>query len=421
MTDRTHHEHSLICQRCERTFDPGIYHYGCPECLASGDVGRLEVQMAPTVYASIEWPVVGDDRRFPRTMWDYRGLLPLNRDGPISLDEGGTPIVELDGLATADSQRLLLKNETVNPTWSFKDRLNSLLLSNYVADGIDRIATASTGNHGASTAAYAAIAGIEDVIVLLPPETDHPLGLQVQAYGGSAVITEYDERHRLLTELVDEGWAPTVNVTDPYSGLPYSYEAYKTIAFELVDQLPSVPDGIVMSIGAGDGFYGIWKGFRELHTNSIIDETPIMYAVQPSERPAVVEAVERGDDRVGTVDGPMPITTSAGGVSAGDHVLQAIDESDGDAFAIDRDRIESGLRQAGRHGVYLEPSSAITVAGMDMLAETGRIDDDATVVCIGTGAGVKWPEKTGDAVGLPPRIEPSIDALWAALDERTSH
>jgi threonine synthase len=351
----------------------------------------------------------------PETMWRYRDLLPLLRSDPLTIEEGGTPVVEV----TRESERLdvtvLLKNETVNPTWSFKDRLNSLLLSNGSELGVDCIATSSTGNHGASTAAYASLAGIEDVIVLVPPDTEAPLRAQIQAYGGDAVVTAYDQRGVLLSELVDRGWYPTVNVTEPYTGLPYSYEAYRTIAFELVDQLEAVPDAVVTGIGAGDGLYGVWKGFRELRAAGVIDDPPKMIGVQPAERPAVVRALDEGAETVGTVEGPMPITTSAGGTSAGDHSLRAIRESDGDAYAIEREAIEAAIRTTAREGVFLEPASANTVAGVEAAREDGLLDAGETVVCIGTGAGVKWPEHTEGAVGTAREIEPTLEALDEAV------
>jgi threonine synthase len=348
-------------------------------------------------------------------MWRYRDLLPLLRSEPLTLGEGGTPVVEV----TRESERLdvtvLVKNETRNPTWSYKDRLNSLLLSNAVELGVDRVATSSTGNHGASTAAYASLAGVEDVVVLVPPDTEAPLRAQIRAHGADAVVTDYDRRRPLLEELVDRGWYPTVNVTDPYAGLPYSYEAYRTVAFELVDQLEAVPDAIVAGIGAGDGLYGVWKGFRELAAAGVVDP-PRMIGVQPAERPAVVRALEEGAETVGTVDGPMPITTSAGGTSAGDHCLRAIRESDGSAYAIEREAIEAALRRTAREGVFLEPASANTVAGVEAARADGLLDPADTVVCLGTGAGVKWPDHVEGAVGTAPAVEPTLEALADAVE-----
>lgn len=409
-------EHELVCQSCAAVHEPGEHPTGCPDCRREGSAGRLEVQYDPAEVPGSAFPTPGTDTSTPETMWRYRELLPLLPPEPLSIGEGGTPVVEVTRESERHGVSVLLKNETVNPTWSFKDRLNSLLLSNVAELGVDRIATSSTGNHGASTAAYASLAGIEDVIVLLPPDTEPPLRAQILAHGADAVVTEYDQRAPLLAELVERDWYPTVNVTDPYTGLPYSYEAYKTIAFELVDQLETVPDAVVTGIGAGDGLYGIWKGFRELAAADVVDDPPKMVGVQPAERPAVVVALDADAETVGTVEGPMPITTSAGGTSAGDHVLRALRESDGYAYAVERAEIEAAIRATAREGVFLEPASANTVAGVEAALDDGLLATGDTVVCIGTGAGVKWPEHTESAVGTAPVIDPTLDALAEAVE-----
>lgn len=406
-------EHELVCQACGTAHEPGSYPTGCPDCRADGRAGRLEVEYDPATVPESAIPEVGGGRA--ETMWRYRELLPLLADTPVTLEEGGTPTVE----ATRQSDRLgvdvRIKNETTNPTWSYKDRLNALLVSNCLANGERRIATSSTGNHGASTAAYASRAGVEDVLVLVPHETEVPLRRQIRAYGAEVLVTEYDARGALLAELADRGWYPTVNVTEPYTGLPYSYEAYKTIAFELIEQ-GDVPDAVFIGIGAGDGLYGIWKGFRELVALDAIDEPPKMIAVQPEERTPIVEALEAGADRVGESEGPQPITLSAGGTTAGDHALRAIRESGGSAYGIEREAIEASIRETARDGVFQEPSSAITAAGVEPALEDGLVAEGGSVVCIGTGAGVKWPGHTESAVGNAVEIEPSLEALKAAVD-----
>jgi threonine synthase len=406
-------EHELVCQACGAAHDPGGYPTGCPGWRADGRGGRLEVEYDPATISGAAVPEVGGRRA--ETMWGYRELLPLLADTPVTLGEGGTPAVQ----ATRQSDRLgvdvIVKNETTNPTWSYKDRLNALLVSNRLAEGERRIATASTGNHGASTAAYASRAGIEDVIVLVPHETEVPLRRQIRAHGAEALVTEYDVRGALLAELVDRGWYPTVNVTEPYTGLPYSYEAYKTIAFELIEQA-GVPDAVFVGIGAGDGLYGIWKGFRELVALDAIDEPPKMVAVQPEERTPIVEALEAGADRVGESEGPQPITLSAGGTTAGDHTLRAIRESGGSAYGIERAAIEASIRETAREGLFQEPSSAITAAGVEPALEDGLVVEGDSVVCVGTGAGAKWPGHTESAVGTAVEIEPTMEALRAAVD-----
>lgn len=409
-------EHALVCQSCGAEHPPEGYPTGCPDCRSTGEYGRLEVTYDPSSIPDDALPDPTGPTDAVGSMWRYRDLLPLLAESPVTLEEGGTPLVPADSLSPSGDVTVLLKNETVNPTWSYKDRLNSLLLSNAAALGESRIAVSSTGNHGASSAAYASRAGMDATIVLLPTETEVPLRAQIRAYGAHVVVTEYEKRDALLSALVDSGWYPTVNVTEEYVGLPYSYEAYKTIAFELVDQLGGVPDAVIAPIGAGDGLYGIWKGFRELRELDVIDEGPRMVGVQPAERPSVVEALEADSETVESVAGPMPITTSTSGGSAGPHALRAIRESAGLAVAIDRPSVETAVAETARAGILVEPSSALAPAAVGPALDEGVLDPGGTVVCMATGAGVKWPERVQAIVGSAPRIEPTIEALADAVD-----
>lgn len=409
-------DHELVCQSCAAVHPPGAYPTGCPDCREQADTGRLEVTYDTEAIPDAAIPET--TRAVPgiESMWRYRDLLPVLADTPVTLQEGGTPIVEPDRFAADLPVSVVFKNEMGNPTWSYKDRLNSVLITNAHALGETRIAVSSTGNHGASSAAYASRAGIDDVIVLIPDETEAPLRAQIRAYGAAVVVTEYAARGGLLAQLVERGWYPTVNVTDPYTGLPYGIEGYKTIAFELIEQLAGVPDVVVTPIGAGDGLYGIWKGFRELHALDAINSAPRMVGVQPAERPSVVDAIETGADEVDRVSGPMPITTSVSGASAGSHTLRAIRESGGTALAVARQQVEAAVTEVAREGLLLEPASALTPAAVVPMVREGIVGSGESIVCIASGSGVKWPDRISAIVGQAPRIEPTLSALANAVD-----
>lgn len=407
-------DHQLSCQRCGESIEPGVYPHGCPNCREREDAGRLEVTYDFESIAVADLPFT-DPAPEETSMWRYRDLLPLLADEPTTMGEGWTPLVEARSLSGETGLDVRVKNETVNPTWSYKDRLNSLLVSNAVAAGEDRIATSSTGNHGASTAAYASRAGVEETIVLVPHETERPLRAQIRAYGAEVVATEYEARRDLLAELVERGWYPTVDVTGAYAGLPYAVEGYKTIAFELCEQLGEAPDAVAVPVGAGDGLYGTWKGFRELQELGVIDETPRMIGVQSAERAALPKAVEAGAETVGVDEGPRPITISVGGSSTSDHGLRAIRESDGTAYGIPREAVERGMRELGREGIVVEPASALAYAAIREARDDGFLDRGETVVPVATGAGVKWPAYLEGAVGETPEIEPTLDALAEAV------
>jgi len=405
-------DHELECQRCDRTYDPGVYPAGCPACREAGTAGRLEVVID---LSTVDVSALPFDSGVERAdMWRYRELLPLLPGEPVTMGEGWTPLLEAHDLPVGAD--VYLKNETTNPTWSFKDRLNALLLSNAVS-GVGRryVATSSTGNHGASTAAYARRAGAEEVAVLVPPQTERPLRAQIRAYGAAVAVTDYEARRPLLEALAERGWYPTVSVSKGYTSQHYGYEAYKTIAFELVEQLCEPPDVVVAPVGSGDGLYGTWKGFRELRELGVTERSPRMVGVQPAERPSLAEALEAGDDAVGTAPGPMPITTSTSGDSAGDHALRAVQESGGTAYGVEREEVLAAMRAAGREGVVLEPACALAVAATERLAADDEVTDGDTAVCVATGAGVKWPDALTEAVGETPRADPDLDALCRTL------
>lgn len=402
-------DHSLQCRRCGAEYGPGIYTDECPACLDDGRYGRLEVEYDINAIDEDALPF-GEDAD-GQNMWRYAPLLPLLRERPVTLGEGGTPLLEAKGLSAETNRRVFLKNETVNPTWSFKDRLNALLLSNLAAQGEQRVATSSTGNQGASMAAYASKAGIPRSIVLLPEESEDPIQQQVQAYGAECVVTEMARRGDLLAALAENGWYPAV------SKQPYGLEGYKTIAYELYEQLGEAPDAIVFPVGTGDGLYGIYKGFRDLDALGFDIDLPRLYATQSEERDPMVQAVQQALDSVSDVSGPMPITVSVAGQGGSNFTLQAIGDSGGYAYACSRAEVEAAIRDLGSEGIFVEPSTALTAAALRKAVVDGQIGEDETVVCVQTGAGVKWPNSVGATIKKPPTIEPTLEALKSALDD----
>lgn len=396
--------YAFSCRRCGRTTEPGDRDSNCPDCGS-----RLEVRLADVPDTLPTDPDRYDIRR-------YGGFLPTDGVELVSMGEGWTPLVDAPTLATtADSDAdgtVLVKNETTNPTWSWKDRMATMVLSHAVADGADRIATSTTGNHGSAIAAYAARAGVERTLVFVNPSSEPPHHAQIRAYGGETVeLTDGTAAERLLDELADRGWFVAYGLSDRFTGQPYVYEGYKTIAFEIVEQ-HGVPDAVVAAVGAGDGLYGVWKGFRELRDAGIVDEVPQMVSAEAAERRPLARAYREGRDRVGNDPGPEPLSTSTKSPTTGDHALDAVRDSGGRPVTIDRDAMARGLRACGRDGVFLEPASALAAAGA---AELAAGSDLETIVAVGSGAGVAWPEKTTEVLGEYPTVGPSLPAVEDAI------
>jgi threonine synthase len=410
------------CLSCGATVDPGERLAECPEC-----GGRFEV-----AHAAVPGELPDSDRT---DLWRYADFLPtegidLTAGGAprTSMGEGWTPLVEAPHLSKTaaaglapDGPEVFLKNETANPTWSWKDRLAALVVPHAVAGagddgGADAIVTASTGNHASAVGAYAARAGVERTLVFVHPSSEPPHHRQIRAYGAESLrLSDYGERKRLLRELADRGWFGAYDLAGHFTGQPYVYEGYKTIAFEIVEQLGRVPDAVVVPVGAGDGFYGIWKGFRELFANGIVADRPKMVSAESEERHPLAVAYEVDSESVGQDDGPEPLSTSTMGTTSGDHALGAVRASGGAAYAADRETVEAAVRTCGRDGVFLEPASALAPAVVSQAVADGVVGEDDAVVVVGTGAGVAWPEKTTGAVGESPTVDPDLAAIDDAV------
>ncbi|PSP55598.1 hypothetical protein BRC82_04780 [Halobacteriales archaeon QS_1_67_19] len=408
--------HVFECLSCGATTDPETRPADCPAC-----GGRPEVAFEA---GALPDALPDADRT---DLWRYADWLPTDGIEPVGLGAGRTPLVDApalgeqlrgDGEKTSDggAPDVYLKNETANPTWSWKDRLAAIVITRAAADGADGVATASTGNHASAVAAYASRTGIERTLAFVSPSSEPAHHRQIRAHGGEAVsLTDYGPRTDLLRELSDRGWFVAYDVDGRYTGQPYVYEGYKTIAYELIEQLERAPDVVVVPVGAGDGFYGIWKGFRELFARGVIERTPKMISAESAERHPLAAAAEADAESVGRDDGPEPLSTSTMGATSGDHALGAVLASDGAAYAADREAVEAAIRTCGRDGVFLEPASALATAVLPEALADGAIASEDTVVTIGTGAGIGWPEKTASAVGASPTIEPTLEAVAEAV------
>lgn len=393
------HFYEYVCRRCDFTASATEQPAGCPECGA-----RLEVELD-------EYPdrLVSNDDRYD--VYRYADWLPADDIGWLSAGEGWTPLVDAPALSSTANDpeaTILLKNETTNPTWSWKDRMAAMVVSHAVADGAIRVATSTTGNHGSAIAAYASRAGIDQTLVFVNPSSEPPHHAQIRAYGGETVeLTDASEARRLLDELADRGWFVAYGLDDHFTGQPYVYEGYKTIAFELVEQ-HGVPDAVVGAVGAGDGLYGIWKGFRELADAGLIEDTPAMVSAEAAERHPLANAFEAAEEHVGEDPGPEPLSTSTKSPTTGDHALAAVRNSGGRPAVIDQGALEQAVYATGEDGVFLEPASALAAAGAGSVTDDDQFE---TVVAVGSGAGVAWPEQTSGIFDSHPTVEPSLSAL----------
>jgi len=341
----------------------------------------------------------------------YAEFLPLTERTPrMSLGEGATPLVRTCNLAAdLGIDDLYLKFEGTNPTGSFKDRGMVVAVAKAIEAGAESIVCASTGNTSASAAAYGAAAGLE-VVVLLPAGRIAAGKLLQALVAGAQVVAvdgNFDDAFRVVRELAGQDRHPVTLVN---SVNPYRIEGQKTAAFEVVDDLGRAPDILAIPVGNAGNITAYWAGFRAYRDAGLADALPQMMGFQAAGAAPIVLGHP--------VAKPETIATAIriGDPASWKQAVAARDESGGLIDAVTDDEIVAAYRDLVRmEGIFCEPSSAASVAGIRKLVREGRLDRSATVVCVLTGHGLKDPDTAGTIV--PPIVEagPTTDAVMAAL------
>jgi threonine synthase len=355
----------------------------------------------------------------PRTIWRYADLLPVGDDAPVDLGAGFTPLVRADRLAAElGLGELWIKDDTANPTGSFKDRVVSVALTKARRLGFKIAACASTGNLANSVAAHAARAGMES-IVLIPYDLEAAKITMTAVYGGKVFAVEgsYDDVNRLCAELTSEQptWAfVNVNVRTYYA------EGSKTLAFETAEQLGwQAPDHVVVPIGSGSQLTKVAKGFAELWQVGLLDEEPEVRVsgAQAAGCAPIATAFAEGTDAIRPVK-PDTIAKSLaiGNPADGLYALDAIRSSGGSCAAVTDAEVIEGIGLLARtEGIFAETAGGVTIATLAKLAAEGVIRPDERVVAMVTGHGLKTVEALADSVGTTATIAPTLEAFGAAM------
>jgi threonine synthase len=355
-----------------------------------------------------------------RSIWRWFDFFPVeNRARIVSLGEGDTPLIHAARLGDKIGvPKLYLKNDTVLPTGSLKDRSNSVGLSVARELGFSTAAVMSTGNAAASVAAYAAAAGMGSV-VMVPKGTAPSKIIQARAYGATVIVVDGDfdyEVARLYKAAIQEfGWY------DCLSSNPYRDEGKKSYAYEMVDQLDGrIPDWVIHPTAGGTGIYAMWKGYKEFLSLGWIERAPKLVAAQSEAAAPIVRAFERGLADIEPVVARETVAESiqvGNPVSLGWRALAALRQSSGAAVALtDREILEAQALTGSLAGIFAEPAAATSVSAAKKLRDTGVIRPDETVVCNLTGHGLKQPE----AISVSGEEFASIAPTLTALQERIS-
>ena len=374
----------LTCFDCGETFDPGEATHRCPSCDGildpTYDYDRLDISRDTF-----------SNRPFD-SMWRYEELLPFPRSVAVSMDEGATPLVECPQLAAEMGvERVVFKDEGINPTGTFKDRGQSLAVTAATQHGAHEVALASAGNAGQAASAYAARAGLESH-VFLPARAGFTNKAMVNVHGGDLTVVEghIGDAGAAYGDAYEEhdDWYPVQTFVTPYR-----HEGKKTMALEVIEQLEwAVPDAVVYPTGGGVGLVGMHKAATELRDLGLIDEVPSMYAAQSTGCAPIVDAWEEGSDR----HDPWAVPdTVCGGIEVPDPgaspiILDALEESDGGAVATDDEAIlEAAVAVAQREGLEMGATAGAAASGAWELAERNEFDADDTVVLLSTGSANK--------------------------------
>jgi threonine synthase len=400
----------LQCRECGHLYELLPIHV-CELCFGPLEVAYDYDAIRPLV--SREAIAAG-----PQTIWRYRALLPVEDEPIIETYAGCTPLVKADNLGRRlGLNQLFVKNDTVNPTFSFKDRPVAIAGTRARAFGFDTFACASTGNLAAAVAACGARAGMR-AVVFIPADLEPSKITNIGIYAPTlvAVHGNYDDVNRLCSEIADKyGWAfANINVR------PYYSEGSKTLAYEVAEQLGwRTPDHAIVPTGSGSMFTKIWKGFQELHKVGLVDEPPRtrMTVAQATGCAPVVDAFDRRTLSVAPVK-PDTIAKSLaiGNPADGYYSLKVIKDTGGWAVSVSDAEVVEGIKLlAQTEGIFAETAGGVSVAVARKLAESGRIDPDETVVVYVTGNGLKTPEAVADRLAPPLTIAATMEAFEAAL------
>ena len=405
----------LVCRNCG-TEAPLRAQHACYHCFGPLEVGYDAAVLAQVTRAQIE--------AGPANMWRYAPLLPVGQEpsSRVTLDPGLTPLVRADALAAALGLRapLWVKDDSANPTHSFKDRVVSVALTAAAAFGFTRFACASTGNLANSVAAHGARAGTP-TMVFIPADLESGKILTTAVYGGDVVAIDgsYDDVNRLCSELTEtDEFEKTAFVN--VNLRPFYAEGSKTLGYEVAEQLGwRLPAQIVIPMASGELLTKVDKAFSEMVEIGLVTAPANgwrVFGAQSVGCNPIATALRAGVDEIVPVR-PTGIAKSLniGDPAAGLYALEAVRRTGGWMDDADDEEIRRGIELLARTtGVFAETAGGVTVAVLGKLIASGRLDPDAETVVLNTGEGLKTLDAVEGRIGPTYRIRPSLRAAKEA-------
>ena len=397
---------SLICRECKKEYKPQ-FRYICEDCFGPLDVKYIY----PT---NIKRELF--ESRTEKTYWRYFELLPIkDKNNIVSINSGFTPLQKSTNLSTdLRLKSLYIKNDSVNPTFSFKDRPAGVAVSRAKEINLKAVGCASTGNLASATAAHAAVARLP-CYIFAPADLEPVKISQALAYGAEFVAVDgtYDDANRVASVIGDSKGIGIVNI----NMRPYYVEGSKTLAYEVAEQLNwQVPDYLVIPVGSGAMLNAICKGFEELCEIGLVNDVSNLkiIAAQPYGCSPVVDAFKSNSNEIFPVEKPNTIAKSLAIGDPGDgiYVLKRLKQYHGIAESATNQEIVNGILKLSKtEGIFTEPAGGVSVAVLQKLVESGKIDRDANIVCYVTGNGLKSTEAIVSMLPKPSTVKPDVQMV----------
>ena len=398
----------LQCRECKKEYDP-TFKYICDECFGPLDVHYNFPPLTKNTFVNRE-----------QTYWRYFELLPItDKSNIVSINAGMTPLVKAEKLGKEIGlNNLYIKNDSVNPTFSFKDRPAGVAVSKAKEFGLASVGCASTGNLAAATAAHAAKADLP-CYIFAPSDIEHAKIAQALSYGPHYIAVDgtYDDANRIAAQVGDSKGVGIVNI----NMRSYYVEGSKTLAYEVAEQLNwQVPDQLVVPTGSGAMLNAICKGFEELETVSLVDKVSQMHmnCAQANGCAPIVSAFKKNSTDVVPVERPDTVAKSLaiGDPGDGRYVLKRLKQFNGIAEeSNNKEILDAILLLAKTEGIFTEPAGGVSVAVLKKMVEQGQIDKNEITVCYVTGNGLKATESLMEVLPKPQVMQPDVAKILAVV------
>ena len=398
----------LQCRECKKEYD-STFKYICDECFGPLDVHYDFPSLTKDTFANRE-----------QTYWRYFELLPItDKSNIVSISAGMTPLVKAEKLGKEIGlNNLYIKNDSVNPTFSFKDRPAGVAVSKAKEFGLGSVGCASTGNLAAATAAHAAKAGLP-CYIFAPSDIEHAKITQALSYGSHYIAVDgtYDDANRIAAQVGDSKGVGIVNI----NMRSYYVEGSKTLAYEVAEQLNwQVPDQLIVPTGSGAMLNAICKGFEELETVSLVNQVSQMHmnCAQANGCAPIVTAFKKNSTDVVPVESPDTVAKSLaiGDPGDGRYVLKRLKQFNGIAEeSNNKEILDAILLLAKTEGIFTEPAGGVSVAVLKKMVEQGKIDKNEITVCYVTGNGLKATESLMEVLPKPEVMQPDIAKISAVV------